>query len=170
MASVDYDSSLNEARTNAEQSETGGDFRVSFESVMLDPYVSSFLDRHGKRRWRFRRGKAHVYIPNPSSPEYAPAYAEALDLSELPHTEGSCYFIGALGVNVVKIGYAGHVRNRLSHMQVNSPVRLELLATAPGGLLRERLYHRRFKAHRLHGEWFERCPEIEAEIDRLANA
>jgi hypothetical protein len=36
---VDYDSLLNEARTNAEQSETGGDFRVSFESEEWRPVV-----------------------------------------------------------------------------------------------------------------------------------
>lgn len=131
----------------------------------LDPYVSTFLDRHGKQRWRFRRDTEYVYLPDPESDEYAQAYASALNLQN--HIEGSCYFVGAAGLNVVKIGYANHVRNRLSHMQVNSPVRLELLATAPGGLLRERTYHRRFAAHRLHGEWFERCLEIEAEIERL---
>jgi hypothetical protein len=34
---------------------------------------------------------------------------------------------------------------------------------------REKMYHRRFAHRRLHGEWFERCPEIEAEIERLNN-
>jgi hypothetical protein len=36
-----------------------------------------------------------------------------------------------------------------------------------GGLHVELEYHQRFRAHHLRGEWFERCPEIEAEIERL---
>lgn len=31
----------------------------------------------------------------------------------------------------------------------------------------ERAYHAMFKAHRLHGEWFEPHPDILAEIARL---
>ena len=31
----------------------------------------------------------------------------------------------------------------------------------------EQAYHRKFRNHHMRGEWFERCPEIEAEIERL---
>jgi integrase len=44
------------------------------------PYVSSFLDRHGRRRWRFRRAGARaVYLPGrPGEPAFDAAYAAAL--------------------------------------------------------------------------------------------
>lgn len=42
-------------------------------------YVSDFIDVRGKRRWRFfRRGYPSKYLPNPKSPEFIQAYAEAL--------------------------------------------------------------------------------------------
>lgn len=43
----------------------------------LDPYVSSFVDRTGKERFRFRRGKVSIYLPPPGSAEYPDAYAKA---------------------------------------------------------------------------------------------
>lgn len=44
------------------------------------PHVSSFRDRHGKVRFRFRRkGSRAVYLPgSPGSPEFAEAYAQAV--------------------------------------------------------------------------------------------
>ena len=44
----------------------------------LDKYVSSFVDRHGKERFRFRRGRVSAYLPPPGTEEYRAAYAEAL--------------------------------------------------------------------------------------------
>ena len=44
----------------------------------LDKYVSSFVDRHGKERFRFRRDGVSLYLPPPGSEEYRKAYAEAL--------------------------------------------------------------------------------------------
>ncbi len=48
-----------------------------------------------------------------------------------------------------------------------SPIPLRILAKTEGSRTQERAYHARFAAIRLHGEWFERTPEIEAEIERL---
>lgn len=77
-----------------------------------------------------------------------------------------CYFIGGAD-GPVKIGMTVNVGDRLKAIQACSPIILSILAVAPGGLERESAYHRQFMDHRLHGEWFERCPEIEAEIARL---
>jgi integrase len=44
----------------------------------LDPYVSVFVDRHGKERFRFRRSGFSCYLPSPSSKEYRDAYNAAL--------------------------------------------------------------------------------------------
>lgn len=56
----------------------------------LDRYVTSTVDRHGKERFRFRRGAMDFYIPPPGSKEYKEQYARAL--------EG---FAPAKGLNVV---------------------------------------------------------------------
>lgn len=38
------------------------------------------------------------------------------------------------------------------------------------GADREAAYHWEYSAHRSHGEWFTRCPEMMAEIERLSCA
>lgn len=80
--------------------------------------------------------------------------------------EGTVYFIGG-EVGAIKIGYSTYPLNRLAAMHMGSPIPLRILALVRGSKAMERSYHQRFAAHRLHGEWFERCPEIEAEIIRL---
>jgi hypothetical protein len=77
-----------------------------------------------------------------------------------------CYFVGGES-GPVKIGYATNLKARLQNIQEGSPYKLRVLATAAGGIYREGAYHMQFAAHRLHGEWFERVPEIQDEIDRI---
>jgi site-specific recombinase XerC len=44
------------------------------------PNAGSYLDRHGKRRWRFRRGKKTVALPGePGEPAFEAAYQAALE-------------------------------------------------------------------------------------------
>ena len=82
---------------------------------------------------------------------------------------GIVYFIGP-EVGPVKIGYTTNLPSRLKRLQSGSPVRLSVLAAAlEQEMIQERIYHFRFAEHRLHGEWFARCPEIEAEIARLTS-
>jgi len=76
------------------------------------------------------------------------------------------YFIAA-DDGPVKIGVAKDPVKRLAALQVSYPTRLALLATTGGGFYQERRYHSRFEQHRLHGEWFRRCPAITNEIARL---
>lgn len=45
----------------------------------LDPFVTPFVDRHGKERFRFRRAAFSCYLPHPSSKEYRAAYKAALE-------------------------------------------------------------------------------------------
>ncbi len=44
----------------------------------LDKYVTSFVDRHGTERFRFRRGKVSIYLPPLGSEDYRAAYDRAL--------------------------------------------------------------------------------------------
>lgn len=76
------------------------------------------------------------------------------------------YFIASEG-GPIKIGIAINPENRLRGLQTSHPSRLSILATCEGGSDQERAYHLQFADRRLSGEWFERCPEILAEIARL---
>lgn len=79
---------------------------------------------------------------------------------------GFLYFIGS-DDGPIKIGFSVNPKARLRQLQHASPYDLRILATIPEGQDLEAHYHRCFAAHRLRGEWFTRCPEIEAEIARL---
>lgn len=87
-------------------------------------------------------------------------------LADESATTRRCYFIGG-DEGLIKIGYSYSPEERLKALQLGSPIELRILATAPGGAARERAYHDQFAAMRVRGEWFERAPEIEAEIARL---
>lgn len=78
----------------------------------------------------------------------------------------SVYFIGS-NDGPVKIGIAANPQARLSNLQTGHHEKLRIFAICDGGAEQEKAYHKRFAAHRLSGEWFARCPEIEAEIARL---
>lgn len=101
--------------------------------------------------------------PEPSDEDYAHMLHEVVDAES---TDALCYFIGA-DEGPIKIGYALRPHERLKLFQMGCPVPLKLLATRAGGAAREAAYHWQFKEHRAHGEWFNRCPEILAEIERL---
>lgn len=254
---MDYDSASHEPRTNAEQSETDGDLRVSFESDewadldgpprggrrlryfdhQLEPNVdyggvldsleidearalfAELLDRFHLCDWRglqlpptdlpgFRRDGFHEEREEAKLLEIGVEYALAIIrnqpramhlrwqdaaafISEIKRGVEDAvyieqaqserrafeareaapqfvYFIGAES-GPIKIGIATNPENRLKGLQTSHHERLSILAVCDGDLELEKLYHKRFKAHRLSGEWFERVPEIEAEIDRLTH-
>ncbi len=54
-------------------------------------------------------------------------------------------------------------------IQSGNPKRLHVLASffSEDSIATEQGYHGRFKAHRLHGEWFAPHPDILAEIARF---
>lgn len=52
----------------------------------LDDFVSVFVDRHGKERFRYRRGSFSVYLPHPSDKLYLAAYEAAKTRSPLAIT------------------------------------------------------------------------------------
>ena len=77
------------------------------------------------------------------------------------------YFVGGVD-GPIKIGWTQQpIKARLKCIQNGSPVKLHVLATQRAPRAREGFYHRHFAAHRLHGEWFTRHPDILAEIERL---
>lgn len=164
---MDYESALNETRTNAEQSETSGDFRVSYESQPL-PYTLLVKGWF----WYFRtRLHGTVRIKGEyRSPVFMRHYhrlcREHGKYPEIKTDKREVYFLGWEG-GPVKIGISNSNADRITALQNACPYKLEIYATTKGGRALERVYHRRFAKHKLRGEWFERCSEIEAEIHRV---
>jgi hypothetical protein len=89
---------------------------------------------------------------------------------------GTIYFILDRTANAVKIGFTARLATmRLMDIQLWSANKLEIIHTMPGnqsggdsvarGIVSEKGLHRRFKVHRMHGEWFRWCPEIAEFVD-----
>ncbi len=76
------------------------------------------------------------------------------------------YFVRVID-GPVKIGCANNVSARLKVLQCGNHCELELLGFLPGRGSYEGELHAFLQPCRLRGEWFERCPEIEAEIEQL---
>lgn len=95
------------------------------------------------------------WVPAPARPKREPEGSVA-----------QCYFIGLID-GPIKIGASVKPAERIRDLQAACPYPIGILALAGGGFATEASYHRRFAAFRLHGEWFDRHPDILAEIDRL---
>lgn len=104
----------------------------------------------------------HGHKPLPARFQMAPP----LPARKAVQRDGFVYVIGAT-TGPVKIGFSTEPDRRLVKLQAGSPKLLRILAVAPGTKEDERALHGKFCKERLHGEWFTRAPEIEAEIARL---
>lgn len=72
------------------------------------------------------------------------------------------YFIEAVGLDLIKIGYALDLQKRFTNMMTMSPAALTLLGVLDGGPKLECALHEQLAAHRAHGEWFRKTPEVMA--------
>ena len=70
------------------------------------------------------------------------------------------YFIEAIGTDLVKIGHAYDPVKRMANLRTGSAASLRILCTISGNDGLESELHRRFSAHRSHGEWFHLSEEI----------
>lgn len=66
---------------------------------------------------------------------------------------------------VVKIGLSNNVKQRIASIQTSIPHKLTTYGVLTGQLLQEQALHRRFKKHRLNGEWFRRAGDLAAWIE-----
>jgi hypothetical protein len=71
-----------------------------------------------------------------------------------PPTSHNVYFIEAISTGLVKIGWTSDLEQRLYALRKGSPVELRLVKCIPGDRSLESALHRRFRAHRVRGEWF----------------
>lgn len=77
---------------------------------------------------------------------------------------GYIYWIRADVVGVFKIGYTERPLVRLDQLRLMSPVSLQLFGLTLGSFQDEQALHQKLHEHRLHGEWFDRHPQVEASI------
>jgi len=75
------------------------------------------------------------------------------------------YFIEAVSLNLIKIGYTVDPVKRFMGMLTMSPVPLSLLGSIWGGPQREAEIHAQLEPFRLHGEWFKKVPEVMAVVN-----
>jgi len=151
------------------------------------PYVTRGLDRHGRERQYFRRGKGRR-IPIPGiigSPEFVEAYAAACAEYGIPFEAktvkerrprkaksgaGRIYFVQGLPSLRIKIGFSVAPRKRLKALSTGSPERLRLLCTIKGTQTEERALHHKFREYRIGGEWFHSSQPLLDHIDKLRAA
>lgn len=77
------------------------------------------------------------------------------------------YFIEAVGLDLVKIGYARDIDERLRKLAPGCPAPLRLLGVMPGGPSTEHHLHATLHSLRAHGEWFRRGPDLDAILATL---
>jgi hypothetical protein len=94
---------------------------------------------------------------------FVPDRDDEIDLSPCPKV----YFIEAIGLQRVKIGMTDNIKYRFDSLQSASPVPLKIMAVISGDRTLETYLHKRFKAHRLHGEWFILTDEMKEIIQEL---
>lgn len=75
------------------------------------------------------------------------------------------YFVQGGPEALIKIGTSTDVATRVRGLQNSCPVPIRLLAVMPGGQRTEAALHRRWQAHRTHGEWFYPAASILEFID-----
>lgn len=79
------------------------------------------------------------------------------------------YFMRPVGhIGPIKIGCSRMPQERLEALSIVSPLKLEIVATAPGAHADERRLHGMFQAHWLHHEWFGASKELLALVDYVA--
>jgi hypothetical protein len=79
----------------------------------------------------------------------------------------SVYFITCREIGYVKIGCAYDPFSRLKTLQTAFPLELKVEALLKGSYKREKELHGLLATHRVRGEWFKICPEIEAIISEV---
>jgi hypothetical protein len=147
-------------------------------------WVSSYRDRHGKMRYRFRRTgyPSANFASHPGSAQFeaeyqafvkgekprAPTPEEPLPIISLikqlwrfEDRGPAVYFVEAEN-GLIKIGFSRSIRERFKKLHTASPGQLNLLGLWPAGQPIERELHRRFASQRVTGEWFKPSPELRA--------
>jgi hypothetical protein len=97
---------------------------------------------------------------------HLPPKAEQKVRQALEANEPLVYFAQAVDGGPIKIGVARDPAERLRRVQTGYPFKLRITNLRPGGLREEGRLHKRFRRHRIRGEWFAASDDLA----RLAKA
>lgn len=84
-------------------------------------------------------------------------------------SQGTIYFVEAVGLRRVKIGYSENFSNRFRVLQNSCPVKLRVLKLVVATQDTEQALLAVFQKFRTHGEWFESHPALMQFIRDLAH-
>ena len=107
-------------------------------------------------------------------PDYVTSRGRQIRKASPPDESGAgVYFVGAMGANLVKIGWVRQldkIAGRLDRMRIDCPFPVMVLLTVgPATRHHEARLHRHFEPLHHHGEWFRYDGEIRAIVDLAAN-
>lgn len=148
------------------------------DPVISYPDASWYRDRHGKIRWRFRKGDTSVGLRGaPGDDGFDAAYLAAANGTPIRHNaprarlapRGIVYAIQGEPGTPVKIGFAvaGTLPRRIAVLQTGNPSVLRAIAEAPGFQRHERLAHVALANERGFGEWFSWSARTRAFVEAL---
>ena len=80
---------------------------------------------------------------------------------------GYVYFISAIGVGKLKIGYSKNVANRMAQLQTGTPHELVLCGCIAGSMRDEESLHRHFLEKRSNNEWFTIDDELARKVSSI---
>jgi hypothetical protein len=78
------------------------------------------------------------------------------------------YFLEAVGLGLVKIGFSRNVPKRKYSVQSSCPVPVRVIGLMKGTEATEKDLHKRFREDQRQGEWFLLSPKIREYIDNNA--
>jgi hypothetical protein len=77
---------------------------------------------------------------------------------------GCIYFVEAIGLDLIKIGYTANIVKRLATIQTYCPAPISIVLVMPGDIVEEKRLHTRcFRMFNVSGEWYRKN-------DRIMNA
>lgn len=79
----------------------------------------------------------------------------------------SVYFARSETTGLIKIGCSAYPKGRLKQLSWDLKEQIRLIVSAKGSFHDERRIHRELSEKRVHGEWFEDCPEVMAYIGHV---
>lgn len=104
------------------------------------------------------------YVPDPNrpkflrlDPDYEAAQGETYDVW--------LYFVLCDTTRRIKIGVANNPMSRFRSIQCGSPTELRIVGLIWGPRTNEKKLHRKFREHRVRGEWFDAAPDLIAYIE-----
>lgn len=139
--------------------------RLPYQSL-LQGVLSWALDEWDAGRGPDPKELLTMFLPSKGRPKGSTKKALP-DLMMSKPGKGEVYFVQAGEGGPIKIGWSTDVSRRMAGLRPGTSAPLKLLLVVPGTRASEKAAHDKFKAYRLHGEWFKPDPRLLAAIEQI---